>query len=86
MVNSVEGKSDTAPEALAVQYEIYRKMSPARKFELIFDLYRMGQALAMAGIRMRNPDATEEQVWRLWAKQHLGPELFETVYGKQHDE
>lgn len=86
MVNSVEGKSDTAPEALAVQYEIYRQMSPARKFEIIFDLYRMGQELVMAGIRMRNPDATEEQVWRLWARQHLGPELFEIVYGASHHE
>jgi hypothetical protein len=81
MANSMEGKTDTAPEALAVQYEIYRKMSPARKFEIISGLYRMGQELTMAGIKMRNPEATEEQVWRLWARQHLGSQLFETVYG-----
>jgi hypothetical protein len=85
-VNSFEGKSDTAPEALAVQCEIYRKMSPARKLEIVFDLYRMGQQLVMAGIRMRNPTATDEQVWCLWAKQHLGPELFDIVYGKHPDE
>jgi hypothetical protein len=86
MANSTEGKTDTAPEALAVQYEIYRKMSPARKFQLILDTYEMGKRLAMAGIRMRNPEATKEQVWRLWARQHLGPELFETVYGKLYHE
>jgi hypothetical protein len=85
-MNSFETKSDTDPEALAVQYEIYRKMTPARKLEIIFDLYRMGQELVMAGIRMRNPDATDEQVWRLWARQHLGAELFETVYGQPHHE
>ncbi len=77
----MEGKNDTTPDALAVQYEIYRRMSPAKKLQLIFDMYEMGKHLAMAGIRMRNPDATEEQVWRIWARQHLGSELFETVYG-----
>ena len=73
--------SDTAPEAQRVQYELYRQMSPARKFELIFDTYEMGRQLALAGLRMRHPDATEEELWRLWARQHLGRELFEQVYG-----
>ena len=85
-MNSVEGKSDTTPDALAVQYEIYRRMPVARKLEVILGLYRMGQELAMAGIRMRNPEATDEQVWRLWARQHLGSELFETVYGASSHE
>ena len=75
------GKSDTSPEALRVQYDLYRRMSPARKFQLIFDTYEMGRQLAMAGLRMRHPDATKEELWRLWARQHLGEELFEKVYG-----
>ena len=75
------GKSDTTPEAQRVQYEIYRQMSPARKFQLISHTYEMGRQLAMAGLRMRHPDATEEELWRLWAQQHLGRELFEKVYG-----
>lgn len=75
------GKSDTTPEAQLVQYDIYRRMSPARKSQLIFDTYEMGRQLAMAGLRMRHPNASEDEIWRLWAQQHLGRELFEKVYG-----
>lgn len=64
-----------------MQYELYRRMSPERKFRLIFETYEMGRQLAMAGLRMRHPDATEEQLRQLWAQQHLGRELYEKVYG-----
>jgi len=80
------GKSDTSPEARRVQYDLYRRMSPARKFQLIFDTYEMGKQLAMAGLRMRHPEATKEELWRLWAQQHLGRDLFEEVYGKHSRE
>jgi hypothetical protein len=76
------GKSDTSPEARRVLYGLYRQMSPARKFEIICDTYEMGRQLALAGLRMRHPDATEDELWRLWARQHLGSELFEEVYGR----
>lgn len=72
---------DTAPEALRAQYEIYRRMPAGRRLELVFDLCDMGQCLAMAGLRRRHPEATRERLWELWAKDHLGPELFEQVYG-----
>jgi hypothetical protein len=75
------GKSDTAPEARRVQYDLYRRMSSARKFQLIFATYEMGRQLALAGLRMRHPEASREELWRLWARQHLGTELFEKVYG-----
>ena len=74
--------SDTSPEARQVVWESYRRMSPARKFELICQAYRFGQTLAMAGIRLCCPDASDEQVWRIWAKRHLGEDLYEKVYGK----
>jgi hypothetical protein len=41
----------------------------------------MGQQLAMAGLRQLHPEADENQIWHLWAKQHLGDELYEEVYG-----
>ena len=75
------GKSDTSPEAQRVQYEIYRRMPLGRRLELVFDMCDTGRLLAMAGLRMRNPHATEEQLTQLWARQHLGPELFEQTYG-----
>jgi len=71
-----------SPDALRVQREIYRQMPAGRKIELVFESCRTGRLLAMAGIRMRNPEATEEDLWRLWARGHLGEELFESVYGR----
>ncbi len=79
------GISDTTSEARDVQYDLYRRMSPAKKMQLISDAYHTGQLLAMAGIRMRHPEATEEEVWHIWAKRHLGEELYKKVYGNQRD-
>ena len=78
--------SDTTPEARQVQFELYRRMSPARKIELIFDAYHTGRLLAMAGIRLLNPTATEKQLWHIWAKKHLGEELYNKVYGTKENE
>jgi len=77
--------SDTSAQARQVQLELYRRMSPARKIELIFDAYRTGRLLAIAGIRMLNPTATDKQLWHLWAKRHLGEDLYDKVYGIQKD-
>ena len=76
------GKSDTSPEALRVQYDLYRRMPLARKLELVLDMCDTGKLLAIAGLRMRHPGATEDALKRLWARQHLGHALFEQVYGK----
>ena len=76
-----EGKSDTSPEATRVQYELYRRMSPGRRLELVFDMCDTGRLLAIAGLRMRHPEATDEELKRLWAKQRLGDVLYERVYG-----
>jgi hypothetical protein len=35
----------------------------------------------MAGIRMRYPSASEKEVKQIWAKEHLGEELYYKVYG-----
>lgn len=72
---------DTSPESLRVLTEIYRKMSPAEKLRRIFSAYETGKALAMAGLRRLHPDASEARIWHLWAKQHLGEELYRQVYG-----
>ena len=76
-------RGDTPLEVLRVQCGIYRRMSAREKLELVFGTYRTGRQLALAGIRMRNPDATEADLWQIWAREHLGEELFESVYGGQ---
>jgi len=79
-------KTDTSPEAEQVLLEIYREMPAAVKFERIFSAYQFGKMLAMAGLRDLYPNVTEEQIWLLWAKRHLGEKLFNEVYGGIPDE
>jgi hypothetical protein len=77
--------SDTSAEAEQVLYRLYRNMTPGQKGQRIFSAYRMGKMLSMAGIRMAHPEATEEQVWHIWARRHLGDELYEKAYGERGD-
>ncbi len=74
-------KTDTSRESMEVLVGLYRQMPPEQKLRRVFDAYAMGRRLAMAGIRDRHPDWNEQQVWREWARRHLGEELFEKVYG-----
>ena len=76
---------DTSPEAEAVLCRLYRNMTIAQKAQRLFSTYRMGKILSMAGIRMNHPDATEEQIWHLWARRHLGDEVYEKVYQGQNN-
>jgi len=73
--------TDTSPEAQQVLIQLYRQMPVEKKLRLVFDAYQTGRQLAMAGLRYRHPHASEEEIWRLWARQHLGEELFTAVYG-----
>jgi hypothetical protein len=79
-------KTDTSPEAQHILNEIYQKMPVTTKVRLIFEAYQTGKMLAMAGLRDRYPQASEEKIWRLWAKQHLGEKLFSEAYGEVSDE
>jgi hypothetical protein len=74
--------SDTSPEAAALLVELYRQMTPGQKLLRVFEAYRAGKALAMAGLAMRYPEASAGQLDLLWKRQHLGPELFTEVYGQ----
>ena len=74
-------QKDTTDNAREVLFQSYRKMSVRVKTMRIFDTYQTGRILAMAGLRESHPDATEEQIWYLWAKRHLGDELFQEAYG-----
>ena len=73
---------DTDSQAQEVLIRLIRRKSFAQKIQDIFDAYHTGQQLAMAGIRQRYAQATEQEVWNMWARQHLGNSLYEQVYGK----
>ena len=74
-------QTGTSREADEFLVGLYRKMSPEVKVSHIFDAYQMGKILSMTGLRQLHPNATEQQIWCLWAKQHLGEKLFDAVYG-----
>ena len=79
-------QTDTSEQAEEVMVDIYRRMSVADKLKRIFQAYEMGKTLAMAGLRQLHPNASEKQIWYLWARQHLGEELFKKAYGESADE
>jgi hypothetical protein len=79
-------RRDTTEDARKVLVDIYRQMPPSVKFKQIFEAYQTGKMLAMAGLRLLHPQASEKQIWYLWAKRHLGEELFKKVYGTLPDE
>ena len=78
--------SDTSIEAERVQFDCYRALTPAEKVEVILDLCNAGRELSLAGLRMRHPGASAEELHLREAGLRLGPELARKVYGRQFDE
>jgi hypothetical protein len=74
--------SDTDPQMEALQIELLRKASPARKMEMLAQLNASVRTLAMSGLRQRHPDASPELLRRLFADLLLGKELAARVYGE----
>ena len=72
--------SDTSLEAERVQVELWRKMSPPEKLHAMSELSRTVEQLALAGIRMRHPEASERECFLRLAILKLGRELACRVY------
>ena len=64
--------TDTSPEADRVWTEVFRRMSPGRKWLLLGDAFRTARALHAAGFRQRHPDAGPAAVTRDWLAVQLG--------------
>jgi hypothetical protein len=79
-------RKDTSLEAIKVLIDRYRMMPTTVKGEMIFDARRTGKMLSMAGIKLLYPNVSETEVWHLWAKRHLGEQLYNKVYGSLSDE
>jgi hypothetical protein len=75
--------SDTSLESKEIVNRLYRQMPEGEKLLRVFYACRTGRALALAGLAMRYPQASGEQLQILWKRQHLGTDLFTEVYGKQ---
>jgi hypothetical protein len=81
---SVQGSrfSDTHPKMEALQIELLRKVSPARKMEMLAQLNASARVLAMAGLRSRFPQMTETELHRKLADLLLGQDLARKVLGE----
>ncbi len=77
--------SDTHPEMEALQIRLLREASPARKMELLAGLNASAKTLALNGLRMRYPKASESELRRRLAGLLLGEELARKVYGDLDD-
>ncbi len=49
-----------------MRIEIYRKMTPAQRLEIAFDLTEFGRALLKAGLRKLHPEFSEEELHKLY--------------------
>lgn len=73
---------DTAPEALAVQFRILRRMGAAGRAAMTFELSNNLRSLVEAGVRHRNPRWDDRAVEREVIRLMIGDELFRRAYGK----
>ena len=53
---------DTPKEAQKLQIKIFREMGPERRLQMGLDLAGTSRSFLAAGIRMRHPDYTEQQI------------------------
>ena len=58
--------SDTPPEVKRVLVEIYRQMPPARKWELMGEIFHTGKTLHAAGYRRDHPNASADELQSAW--------------------
>lgn len=72
---------DTTPEALAVQFQILRRMGPAGRAAMMFDLCDNLRTLVAAGVRHRHPQWDDRAVEREVIRLMIGDDLFRQAYG-----
>jgi hypothetical protein len=77
--------SDTHPKMEALQIELWRQASPARKMHMLAQLNASAQMLALTGLRSRYPQASKAELRRRLADLLLGEELARKVYGEIND-
>ena len=72
---------DTGPEAEQVLIELLRRAPVARKLEMLGQMNAAARMLALQGLRVRHPSASEAQLQRYLADLLLGAELAARAYG-----
>lgn len=68
--------SDTSPEAAEILRERLRRMTPSQRVEEGVKLCKFARHMMRAGIRMRHPDYSEDQVEMALARLLWGDDLY----------
>jgi hypothetical protein len=71
----VAGMSDTSPDVERVLTEVFRQMTPARKWHLLGRAYDQARALHAAGLRREAPGITAREITVDWARRALGIDI-----------
>jgi len=71
---------DTTADVERQQIELWRRLSPVEKIELVRGTTRAVTILAEAGVRQRHPQASEHERFLRLAALKLGPDLTRLVY------
>lgn len=77
--------SDTHPEMEALQIRLLREAPAWRKLEIMAQLNASVRLLALSGLRLRYPGASEEELRRRLADILLGEELARKALGDLKD-
>lgn len=73
---------DTTPEATAKQFEVLRRIGPAGRAAMTFELGDNLRALVRAGVRHRHPQWDDRAIEREVIRLTIGDTLFLQAYGK----
>jgi hypothetical protein len=76
--------ADTSREIEEMQIERWRAMTPVEKLQLVSGFCRMVDVIAIAGIRMRYPAASDRECFLRLAAIKLGRDLASSVYPDLH--
>jgi hypothetical protein len=76
---------DTSPEVEALLIERYRRMTPAQKAAKVASLTATVHAVALAGLRLAHPDATERELKLRLAARTIDRDLLERAFGPLPD-
>ena len=72
---------DTTPEAHEVIVGLWREMTPGRKMQIVTNLQRMCDELALTGICRQYPEATEHERRMRLAARRIDRDLMIKAFG-----
>lgn len=71
---------DTTPEALDVQRAVQRRLGPARRVELAFEMSEQARALSIQGAIAREPGLAPEEARARLLRRLLGDALYRAAW------